>query len=81
MAKPSVEKTVAALAARDKRELAKPAATAQPKEKRSVLHDLYESLGKLLNGKQPRDVTHDGRTIDEVVDEAVSGAKGANPDY
>jgi hypothetical protein len=77
----SVDKTVAALAARDRSENAPPAKTVAPAQNRSVLHDLYDSLGKLLNPKNERTPMHAGKTIDETVDEAINGAKGASRDY
>lgn len=49
--------------------------------KRSILDDLRDAL----NEKHPRESKHEdqgeAKTVMDIVDEAVSGAKGANPDY
>lgn len=55
----------------------KAAPVASATKTRSILDDLRDAL----NEKHPRDFTHQGKTVMEAVDEAVSGAKGANPDY
>lgn len=83
---PNFEKDKAASAAKEARVKASKAAdaaaapkpaVATPAAKRSVLEDLRDAL----NEKIPREATHGGQTVDEVVNQAVNDAAGAPLDY
>src|SRR5262245_27376179 len=46
--------------------------------KGSLLHDLRDAINDLVG---PHESAHQGKSVTDIVDEAVNGAKGANPDY
>lgn len=56
---------------------AAPPAAVTPPAKRSVLKELRDAIDELV----PREATHGGRTVDEVVDEAIGDANTAPRDY
>lgn len=53
------------------------------KDNRGVLHMIHDELGKALGigTATDRRVGTEGKGLMDTVDEAVEGAKGANPDY
>jgi hypothetical protein len=52
-------------------------------DKRDFAEFLRDAADNYLNtsGKKTRRFGEKGQTMDEVIDEAVTGAKGAHPDY
>lgn len=56
------------------------------KDNRGMLHMLHDEIGKALGIGRAKDVGVQGQNgqhqgVMEAVDDAVTGAKGANPDY